>query len=98
MLARAGTGDYHTLLTTAKGLRAATSWLIRAGVPAQFSTAKEMGEKDRGRIRNRKDGSTAARSSRRTQRPRFSREGAGFALSRGDNACVGQLDPDQAIK
>ena len=48
MLARAGTGDYHALLTMAKGLRAATSWLIRAGVLAQFSTAKEMGEEDQG--------------------------------------------------
>ena len=50
MLARTGTGDYHTLLTMAKGLRAATSWLIRAGVLAQFSTAKEMAEEDRGAL------------------------------------------------
>lgn len=43
MLAEAGTVDYYTLINTATGLRAVTSWLIRVGALAQFSVAKEMG-------------------------------------------------------
>ena len=47
MLAVASTMDYGTLLSTAKGLRAVAPWLIQAGVLAQFTVAKEIGEEDR---------------------------------------------------
>jgi hypothetical protein len=39
--------DYTTLLNTERGLRAVTSWLLRQGILAQFTVAKEMAEEDR---------------------------------------------------
>ena len=51
MLAAAGTMDYITLLNTERGLRAATSWLLRQGILPQFRVAKEMAEEDRSRWR-----------------------------------------------
>ena len=47
MFVAAGTMDYTTLLNTEKGLRAATSWLLKQGILPQFSVAKEMAEEDR---------------------------------------------------
>lgn len=42
MLQRAGTSDLYTLLSTRRGLKAATSWFLSRGVLRQFSLAKEM--------------------------------------------------------
>src|SRR5438045_259772 len=47
MLAAAGTMEYGTLLSTAKGLCMVAPWLIQAGVLAQFTVVKEIGEEDR---------------------------------------------------
>lgn len=42
MLYIAQTTDYHTLLTTKKGVYAATKWFLKLGLLGQFSLAKEM--------------------------------------------------------
>ena len=42
MLREAGTTDFTTLLSTEKGLRAATRWFLRCGILSQFSQAKEV--------------------------------------------------------
>ena len=42
MLHIAQTTDYHTLLTTQKGVYAATKWFLKLGLLGQFSLAKEM--------------------------------------------------------
>jgi hypothetical protein len=42
MLSAAGTENYNTLLSTQKGLKAVTQWLISQNVLDQFRVAKEM--------------------------------------------------------
>ena len=42
MLHIAQTTDYHTLLTTKKGVHVATKWFLKLGLLGQFSMAKEM--------------------------------------------------------
>jgi len=42
MLSVAGTENYNTLLSTQKGLKAVTQWLISQNVLDQFRVAKEM--------------------------------------------------------
>ena len=42
MLHRAGTSDFHTLLSTRRGLKAATAWFLNRGILEQFSLAREM--------------------------------------------------------
>ena len=48
MLSVAGTENYKTLLSTQKGLKAVTQWLISQNVLNQFRVAKEMAIKGRG--------------------------------------------------
>ena len=42
MLLAAGTENYNTLLSTQRGLKAVTQWLIKQSVLDQFRVAKEM--------------------------------------------------------
>ena len=42
MLSVAGTENYNTLLSTQKGLKAVTQWLISQNVLDQFRVAKEI--------------------------------------------------------
>jgi len=42
MLSVAGTENYNTLLSTQKGLKAVTQWLINQSVLDQFRVAKEI--------------------------------------------------------
>jgi hypothetical protein len=42
MLSAAGTENYNTLLSTQKGLKAVTQWLISQNVLNQFRVAREM--------------------------------------------------------
>jgi len=42
MLSVAGIENYNTLLSTQKGLKAVTQWLISQNVLNQFRVAKEM--------------------------------------------------------
>lgn len=42
MLRRAGTSDFRKLLSTRKGLKAASSWFLDRGILSQFSLAREM--------------------------------------------------------
>jgi hypothetical protein len=42
MLSVAGTENYNTLLSTQKGLKAVTQWLISQNVLNQFRVAREM--------------------------------------------------------
>ena len=42
MLLVAGTENYNTLLSTQKGLKAVTQWLISQNVLDQFRVAKEI--------------------------------------------------------
>lgn len=42
MLQLAETTDYHTLLSTKKGVQAVTKWFLRLGLLNQFSLAREM--------------------------------------------------------
>ena len=51
MFARAGSRTFREILSSTKGLKAVTQWLIRQGVLPQFSLAKEMEEEDRQRWR-----------------------------------------------
>jgi hypothetical protein len=48
MLLVAGTKNYKTLLSTQKGLKAVTQWLISQNVLNQFRVAKEMAVKGKG--------------------------------------------------
>lgn len=48
MLAEAKTADYHTLVSSALGIRAAATWLINKGILNQFSLAREMQQEDKG--------------------------------------------------
>ena len=45
MLSVAGTENYKTLLSTQKGLKAVTQWLISQNILNQFRVAKEMAVK-----------------------------------------------------
>ena len=42
MLQKAGTTDYYSLLSTKKGIKAATDWFLRLGLLKQFSLAREL--------------------------------------------------------
>ncbi|KAH0174253.1 hypothetical protein KCU67_g860, partial [Aureobasidium melanogenum] len=42
MLRAAGTTDYRTLISSTKGLKAATAWFLQQGLLAQFEVAREM--------------------------------------------------------
>jgi len=42
MLREAGTSDSTTILSTSRGLKAVTQWVIRRGILGQFSLAKEQ--------------------------------------------------------
>ena len=46
MLQRAGTTDYHSLLSTKKGVKAATDWFLHLGLLKQFSLASEVIQED----------------------------------------------------
>ena len=46
MLQLAETTDYHTLLSTKKGVQAATKWFLRLGLLNLFSLAREMDQED----------------------------------------------------
>lgn len=46
MLQKAETMDYHSLLSTEKEAKAATSWFLRLRLLNQFSLAKEMRQED----------------------------------------------------
>ena len=48
MLLVAGTKNYNTLLSTQKGLKAVTQWLISQNILNQFYIIKEMVIKGRG--------------------------------------------------
>jgi len=48
MLSAAGTENYNTLLSTQKGLKAATRWLIGQNVLDQFRVAKEIAMEGKG--------------------------------------------------
>ena len=48
MLLAAGTEDYNTILSTRKGLKAVTRWLISQSVLNQFQVAKEIAEEGKG--------------------------------------------------
>ena len=48
MLLAAGTENYNTLLSTQKGLKAATRWLISQNILDQFWVAKEIVIKSKG--------------------------------------------------
>jgi len=48
MLLAAGTENYNTLLSTQKGLKAATRWLIGQNVLDQFRVAKEIAIEGKG--------------------------------------------------
>ena len=48
MLSVAGTENYKTLLSTQRGLKAVTQWLISQNVLNQFRVAKEMVTEGRG--------------------------------------------------
>ena len=48
MLSVAGTENYKTLLSTQKGLKAVTQWLISQNVLNQFWVAKEMAVEGKG--------------------------------------------------
>ena len=51
MFAQAGSRTFREILSSTRGLKAVTQWLIRQGVLPQFSLAKEMEEEDRQRWR-----------------------------------------------
>lgn len=46
MLQKAGTTDYHSLLSTKKGIILATSWFLQLVLLNQFSLAKEMRQEE----------------------------------------------------
>jgi len=46
MIQEAGTADLETLLSTARGVRAAAGWLVRAGALHQFSLKKVQRESE----------------------------------------------------
>ena len=48
MLLAAGTENYNTLLSTQKGLKAVTRWLISQNVLNQFQIVKEIAAEGRG--------------------------------------------------
>jgi len=48
MLSAAGTENYNTLLSTQKGLKAATRWLIGQNVLDQFRVTKEIAMEGKG--------------------------------------------------
>ena len=50
MLSVAGTENYNTLLSTQKGLKAVTQWLISQNILNQFRVAKEIATEGRGRV------------------------------------------------
>ena len=53
MLSAAGTENYKTLLSTQKGLKAVTRWLIGQNVLDQFQVAKEIAMEGKG-VSNRR--------------------------------------------
>ena len=46
MLQLAETTDYHTLLSTKKGVQVVTKWFLHLGLLNQFSLAREMDQED----------------------------------------------------
>ena len=48
MLLAAGTENYNILLSTQKGLKAVTQWLIKQNVLDQFCIAKEIAMEGKG--------------------------------------------------
>ena len=48
MLLAAGTENYNTLLSTQKGLKVVTRWLISQNILNQFRVAKEIAVEGRG--------------------------------------------------
>ena len=46
MLLTAGTENYNTLLSTQRGLKAVTQWLISQSILDQFRVAKELATED----------------------------------------------------
>jgi len=53
MLSAAGTENYNTLLSTQKGLKAATRWLISQNVLDQFRVAREIAIEGKGATNRR---------------------------------------------
>jgi outer membrane protein OmpA-like peptidoglycan-associated protein len=48
MILAAGTEDYNTILSTRRGLKAVTRWLISQSILNQFQVAKEIAEEGKG--------------------------------------------------